>query len=653
MKKAYLLPIILLLGAFGLFFTIPVAPVAAASVTHFFDDFESGLSNLWTTSGDWHIEDNASSNYPITDPTITIPSGTHYMWFGDNTTGTYNNLSGYLTWGPLDLSSISGKIEVSYYGWLYHWNEYLDIQYSPDGVSWYYPFSGWFSAHTVQFSQLSFEVPHYGKTSTFYCRFRFLQNTLYGESEFGWRIDDVTITETPDYSVEFQQLGEERATLGETRHLGYSVKLLYSASQVTDILVNITTPSGGQVVVYDDSVTIESGGGWAYSQDYTFTEEGDYNFSIIVTDEQGSQFSESKIWKVGPYVLMYRIDNGYFANIGETKEMDFRLISFYDVNTYFNISILLETPSGVNITIYDEQTEIFAYEEYQFSTTFSFLENGYHRVFIVVMDSRGKIQEVYDSSWDIGPYFATWVENIEPYEVEFVGDIIPFSIFVEAKTNKSSEIDVFVKIIDPNFVLEALYEEKNILLNPSDIWNINLPYTCRIAGQYQMDIEITNSSNTAEIWWGDRVHWSAIEELTLWIDQAAYSIPLGDEGTTSFNLVNHYGYAREVDIHISIESPSNSESILHEESITLQTGESWTKLINYTFDELGRYDIEFQVIDDSGKEWLADSWWRSQGEDSTTETTPSLTSPGYEIFVSFLTVLIMTSVIQFYTKRKR
>jgi hypothetical protein len=651
MKKAYFLPLMLLLGVFGLFYTIPITPVTAASVTHYYEDFENGLSNLWTASGDWHIEDNATSNYPITDPSVTIPSGTHYMWFGDNTTGTYNNVTGYLTWGPLDLSGIFGKIEVSYYGWLYHWNEYLDVQYSPNGVDWYYPFSGWFSAHTVKFSQLSFEVPHYGKSSTFYFRFRFLQNTLYGESEFGWRIDDVAITETPDYAIEFEQMGDEHAAIEETRHLGYVVRLLYSASQQTEIMLNITSPSGIHKNIIIDHVTLTYLDKWYYDHDYTFTEEGNYNITIQVKDEEGNHFSASKIWKVGPYVIMFRLDTRYFANIGESHEMKFMIRSIYDVDTNFNIKVQIETPTGTNFTIYEEDTLIPAFDEYHFSAPYTFLENGYHRVFISAIDEGGTKFDVYDSSWKIGPYFAAWIENIERYEERYVGEAIPFNAVIDARTFRNVAIDIIIEIIDPDYNVERLYEESNVNFTPSEIWNKSFTYTSTKAGTYQIDILMVNSSNPSEFWWADRWEWFAVEELTLSIDQINNQTELDTEESMTFKLVNHFGQVKEIDIRITIETPSDVETLLHDETITLQPGESWSKTISYTFQERGKYDVKFSVVDVKGKEWVEESWWRVPNDDGSIDTTHTLTSPGNELLVGFIAIIIFSLCIRLNTKK--
>ncbi|MHA1993925.1 MAG: hypothetical protein ACW97Z_05250, partial [Candidatus Hodarchaeales archaeon] len=88
------------------------------------------------------------------------------------------------------------------------------------------------------------------------------------------------------------------------------------------------------------------------------------------------------------------------------------------------------------------------------------------------------------------------------------------------------------------------------------------------------------------------------------------------------------------------------------ETITLQIGEAWNTTLSYTFAELGRYDLQFQVIYGSTKAWLVESWWRIQDEDSTTDTTPSISSPGYESIVSFLTMLAAAISIRFYNKKK-
>ncbi|MFX0051866.1 MAG: hypothetical protein ACFE8U_11310, partial [Candidatus Hermodarchaeota archaeon] len=139
MQKRNIILMILFLGLIGLFYfpnpsrvsaDLPTGPILGT-------DFESGL-NGWTTTGDWHIENNAISNFTISG----IPSPDHYMWLGDNRTGfgNYSSNDGTLTSPIFDLTE-KGRVEFSFYYWkdMNVDNNMVWVDISPDGGATWYP----------------------------------------------------------------------------------------------------------------------------------------------------------------------------------------------------------------------------------------------------------------------------------------------------------------------------------------------------------------------------------------------------------------------------------------------------------------------------------------------------------------------------------
>ena len=121
----------------------------AALADGLFEDFEGNVFPAWTATGLWHIEDNDTSAYPL-NASEGIPSGSHYAWYGDNTTGDYNTTSGgvntrnsgYLISDAIDLTSTTGEIELGFYSWADtesgNYYDRKNVSISPDGISWYF-----------------------------------------------------------------------------------------------------------------------------------------------------------------------------------------------------------------------------------------------------------------------------------------------------------------------------------------------------------------------------------------------------------------------------------------------------------------------------------------------------------------------------------
>ena len=175
-------------------------PRPAGNISLFADDFESGLSKWESITGFWHLTDTGSS-WPI--PWNPCHSPTHSMWFGNESTGNYENGSSP-AWGnlisiPFDLSSVTNA-----YFEFYHWKEVeeysiLDnssVFISTDNVIWDMLYQN--NTNKAPWEKLTFNISSYCGNSS--VRIRFYFNTVdeqYNDYR-GWLVDDVRIYYTVD-----------------------------------------------------------------------------------------------------------------------------------------------------------------------------------------------------------------------------------------------------------------------------------------------------------------------------------------------------------------------------------------------------------------------------------------------------------------------
>ncbi|MHA1292120.1 MAG: hypothetical protein ACTSQJ_05570, partial [Promethearchaeota archaeon] len=160
--------------------------------TIFEDDFEGGLSKWVSITGLWHLTNDTSpwgnSSY----------SPIHSMWFGRESTGTYNTSlreQGNFTSIPINLSSYSNA-----YLEFYHWREgegggwdesYVYI--STNGISWDLLYTS--SASFINpWQYLVFNISAYCGNDSVQIMFDF--DTIDGVANDyrGWLVDDVKIT---------------------------------------------------------------------------------------------------------------------------------------------------------------------------------------------------------------------------------------------------------------------------------------------------------------------------------------------------------------------------------------------------------------------------------------------------------------------------
>jgi C1A family cysteine protease len=253
----------------------------------FYDDFESGLSKWDTITGMWHLT-NISSIW-----SNSYHSPTHSMWFGNESTGTYD--SGYREMGeltsiPIDLTGIDiAKLEF------YHWREgegggydesYVYI--STDGVNWDQIYVG-SEGYISPWEKISIDISTYSGNSSVQVQFYFdTSDGLYNDYR-GWLVDDVMISGDVMISHDL------RVSLEVPKNPKYHNSYMVNAT-VTNIGMSDETDI--EFFLYLNGTTVNStaisslASGISYTLDYLWTplNYGEYNITAYCYPVLGEEF---------------------------------------------------------------------------------------------------------------------------------------------------------------------------------------------------------------------------------------------------------------------------------------------------------------------------------------------------------------------------
>ena len=252
----------------------------------FYDDFESGLSKWDTITGMWHLT-NSSSIWPS-----SYHSPIHSMWFGNESTGTYDSgfqEIGGLTSIPIDLTGIdTAKLEF------YHWREGegggYDVSYiyiSTDGINWDQIYSSF--AYISPWQKVSIDISAYSGNPSVQVQFYFDTIDDIFNDYRGWLVDDVSILGNAIIAHDLRVSLEvpEDPKLGNSYTINATVTNIGTSSE-TDI----------DFFLYLDksivnSITIPSlSPGVSYTLNYSWTPliYGVYNFTAYSNPVSGEEF---------------------------------------------------------------------------------------------------------------------------------------------------------------------------------------------------------------------------------------------------------------------------------------------------------------------------------------------------------------------------
>lgn len=678
MNKRIIPLMILFLGSVGSFFIFPTQEVAAYPNNIFFEDFEEDVFPRWNATGLWHLEDNDTSLFPL-DKDEGIPSPSHYMWFGDNATGMYDDDEGdgYLTSPIIDLSSHTGIVEFTFASYKNTTFDHARVQYTNDGTTWRTIWSG--VANNIIFAGTS-EGPVAeikSKSSTFQLRFCFIMDEydyLPIAGFFGWRIDNVKLAERPSFNIVTTK--NLYTNPGEALNFYFTIFTYFSSSHYAQIVVNITTPLGNNDTIYYNNKTFVANERWDFKApdvgQYTCNQRGEYQLAITIIDELGQHHSENATCYSGDYIGINSYSESGYVFPGDIMELNCDLGSYYESDVSVDI-IVKVTVNNINYTTIYNETDILLNPftglpetQYSFTVKHTSTETGRHSFHIEVTDENGK-HFVWVEFIEVGPYFDIYYKS-EQYSVP-IGDFISFDIYMDPYLFEDIEVNMSITVKTPSGGTIILYEESNQPFSPSGLlsetWIKSFSYQSLEPGYHDVETKVINASNPSDFWYGSGSSgWQAMEaDPKLTITQTNKYPNLDDTEYINFTVQSRYAFNIVVDISIIMTTPSGNEEELHKETSTdlLAIGH-WDLSISYTFDDYGKYDVEFLVVDNSdGTEWVADSWWRVSDEDeSTSETsfletgdTSPLVSPGLDIFTGLLTLAATAFCLHKQRRRKK
>jgi len=273
----------------------------------FYDDFESGLSKWDSITGLWHLTDDSSA-WP--DP---CHSPTHSMWFGSESTGTYdtgNQEAGQFTSIPFNLTYKSTAFLE-----FYHWREaegVIDydvskVYISTDGMIWDELYVNTLS-HVSAWEKVSIDLSPFIGNASVQIRFNFDTGDHINNTYRGWLVDDVAVlgfTNHHDLSVSLDI--PENPEIGNSYMINSTVTNIGATDENNiDLLLYLN----GEVVNSTNNLSLNSGANFSLNYNWTLSEYGIFNFTAYSPPVTGELFiSDNFITKINTIYPIYPLVN--------------------------------------------------------------------------------------------------------------------------------------------------------------------------------------------------------------------------------------------------------------------------------------------------------------------------------------------------------
>lgn len=399
---------------------------------------------------------------------------------------------------------------------------------------------------------------------------------------------------------------DSTAFVSQEKSMGFYLDSYFSSDTSVNITIVITPPTGYNETLFDKSyVNIGASEIWYVFLSYKFPTSGTYYVNFMVFDEYGTKWDVYCPWYVDAEGFALWIEQDYNAGITDNRKMGFHLDSYFDFTTNFNVSVIMETPSGVNETLYDETyilIEANGYWEYWHNYTFT--EAGDYCVYFIVTDDFGE-EWVYMCLWEVEEdIFDLWIEQ-DTYAG--VTDWRMMSFHTKSYYSIGVGTNISIDIITPSNDLENLLFVEGAYVESFGHWNHSLEYQFTEAGEYVVIFSIIDEY---EMKWARECVWYIEDDFFgTWIKQDVHAI-VDETLTIGFLTKSYFDHGMYVDILIEIHTPWDTTEVLLDDSLWIAEYSSWDASIDYTFTETGEYKVFFQVIDEYGDEWTVDCRWK-------------------------------------------
>ena len=592
------------------------SPVSAALSDDFYEDFERDALLAWTTTGLWHLEDNNTSSWPM----YGLPSNSHYMWYGDNETGNYNTTdanSGDLYSDVFNMSVFSDTAYLEFWSWAdtesFQGVDIKQVFISPDsGSTW-----KWLGNITVngepRWEFYSYNISSYVSLDSVRLRFHFdTGDELYNDYR-GWAIDDVAIVADLGEQFDLWIDQDNNALVGETHSMHFYADSYFSHDMNVSIKIEVIGPTGNVILDEVTNLFFPAYGSWNISKDFTFQVTGYYDVRFSLEDDYAYEWVEWCWWEVNEYGderFDLWIEQEFYAMVGETKWMDFYAASNYDYSME-NLELKIEITGGPysEELYYNSSISFSAYEVWHLSLNYTFLVEGLYDVSFFLWNDTGLFFEAW-CNWEVTPFkehFELWIDQ-ENFAV--VGEMAFMGFNIESSFIHDMTVEVIVEIIDSYENVEVIYHNSSLYFPASSFWYLPLGYSFTSSDYYDVHLILIDDIGA---YWDAWCWYEVFDEggeflwLDIYQDQHAF---VGEDRWMDFVIYSNYSYTFfDVTIEANVLTPSGVEPLFLYENVDLTPYNWWNDYQEYTFKEVGYFEIVFTVTLVDGTSWSHTCGW--------------------------------------------
>jgi hypothetical protein len=444
------------------------------------------------------------------------------------------------------------------------------------------------------------------------------------------------------------------AGITDTRKMGFHIDSFFENPMKVNVSIIMQDPIGvNETLFLEPFIEIEAYNHWEEWLDYTFTQTGEYWVYFIVVDEFGIEWAVTCPWEIESDFFHLWIDQENYAGVTDTRGMKFHAKSYFNYMIEINISIDIMTPSGPIENLYSEdEVNIESFGFWDNDLEYQFTEAGEYIVIFSIVDEFG-MGWAQECHWYIeADFFGTWInQEMEAY----IGDTRTIEFNTKSYFDHGMTIDIKAEIYTPEDTTDILLEE-SVWIDEYKSWNKSVEYTFDVPGEYKVFFLVADENNNE---YAKDCHWKVHQGFELKIDQD-YKADVGDEERMKFLVKSYFDHDMEVEINITIKTPSGTVETLLHEMVWIYTYDPWEESIDYEFKEVGEYKVLFVLIDDIGVEWVEDCEWdisepdtetsetETTSEESSSPTIPGSITPGFE---GFLILGAITTITLYYRKR--
>ncbi|MFX1518154.1 MAG: hypothetical protein ACFFC6_17800 [Promethearchaeota archaeon] len=447
------------------------------------------------------------------------------------------------------------------------------------------------------------------------------------------------------------------AGVTDTRKMGFFIDSFFDIALHVDIHIFMKTPYGEEItLLYKEEILIYELDRWEEWLEFTFPEPGDYWVYFIVVDETGMEWSTNCPWEIESNFFDLHIDQEYHAGVTDVRDMIFHAKSYFNYGMIINISIDIRTPSDSKNLHSEELVEIEAFGFWDYGLEYEFPDPGEYMVTFRVVNAKTGDTWIVECPWKIETDFlGVWIDQDTH---AFVGEThdIGFRIKNYYDGLIGMDIDYIAEMHTPSGMTEPLFQHTGVWISAYDEIGIMISYEFTEPGDYKVFFRATDTYGYS---WTIDCYWK-VEELSekerfeLKIDQNTEA-NVGDEGRMKFLVNSFFNHAMDVNINITIKTPSGDVETLFNEVVWIDSYGDWEKSIDYEFEEEGDYTVLLVLTDDIGVEWVEDCEWEIS-EPSTSEIASSEESnppiitptPG---FGGFTIIGAIVAIATYYRKR--